>query len=149
MGWPISPCYSQLSGTNFEGPDPENQVIVDETFGVPSLGGSQAKIIFFAACDLNATMQNFFCITDSTAGRALIYPPNLSEIDLDMGEYEWRQIVAYLESGYNLKVAVDKANAKTAQKTWYKLVRGVKTVVPAQAWQVVGDSGHKGAGIHF
>jgi hypothetical protein len=66
-----------------------------------------------------------------------------------MGEYEWRQIVAYLESGQNLKQAVANADAKTAKKTWYKLVKGVMTVVPAQSWQVVGDSGNKGAGIHF
>ena len=52
-----------------------------------------------------------------------------------MGEYEWRQIVAYLESGQNLKQAVANADAKTAKKTWYKLVKGVMTVVPAQSWQ--------------
>jgi hypothetical protein len=47
------------------------------------------------------------------------------------------------------QAAVANADAKTAKKTWYKLVKGVMTVVPAQSWQVVGDSGNKGAGIHF
>ena len=151
-GWPIWPCYSPLLGQNFEGPDPDDQAVIDETFGVPSLGGSQAKIIFFAACDLNVSMQNFFGINNSTVGRALLFPPNLTEIDLDMGEYEWEQIVAYLTSGQNLKQAVASANAATKAKGGWKKYdpkTGGTSPVAAQAWQVIGDSGNGGAGIHF
>jgi hypothetical protein len=68
---------------------------------------------------------------------------------LDKGEYEWLQILSNLESGQNLQQAVANANAKTAQQTWYTFVNGVQTQVPAQAWQVIGDSGNGGAGIHF
>jgi hypothetical protein len=146
-GWPLYPCYSPLSGNNYT--FEYNNGVYDVTYGAPSLGGSQAKIVFWAACELSTTMQNFMGITNSTAGRALIFPASVTDIDLDMGEYEWLQILANLESGQNLKQAVANANAATAKITWYTPVNGVNTPVPAQAWQVIGDSGNGGAGIHF
>jgi predicted secreted protein len=100
-----------------------------------------------AACNLNATMQNFMGITNSTVGRALLFPQQNTDIDLDMGEYEWLQIVANLTSGQNLQLAVSNANAATKAKApWYN---SSGQVVPPQAWQVIGDSGNGGTGIHF
>jgi hypothetical protein len=96
-------------------------------------------------------MQNFFGFTNSTVGRALLFPQNVTDIDLDMGEYEWEQILANLTSGQNLQSAVANANTATAKITWYQYnpATGGKSQVPAQAWQVIGDSGNGGAGIHF
>jgi hypothetical protein len=91
-------------------------------------------------------MQNFFGITNSTVGQALLFPSIATDIDLDMGEYEWEQIVANLTNGQNLQQAVANANAATAKKTW---TNDQGKQVPAQAWQVIGDSGKGGAGIHF
>jgi hypothetical protein len=146
-GLPLYPCYS--TGTGGYGVE-YNGAFYQVTGPVPSLGASQAKIIFFAACDLDTTMQNFMGITNSTVGRALLFPQSATDIDLDMGEYEWLQILANLESGQNLQQAVANANAATAAKgPWYTLVNGVLTQVPAQAWQVIGDSGNGGAGIRF
>jgi hypothetical protein len=121
-----------------------------ELFGpLPSLGGSQAKIIFWGACQLGTDMQNFVGINNSTPGRALLFPPSATDIDLDMAEFEWLQIVANLESGQNLKDAVNNAYNAASQKTWYAIINGVQTQVPAQLWQIIGDSGNGGTGIHF
>ena len=83
---------------------------------------------------------------------ALIFPPNLTDINLDMGEYEWEQIGAHLASGRNLKQAVLSANAKTKAKGGWKKydpATGVTSPVAAQAWQAIGDSGNGGSGIRF
>jgi len=144
--YPFFPCY----GPTYTGAILYSNSYYELFGGNPTLGGSQAKIIFWAACQLGTDMQNFIGISNSMAGRALLFPSSATtDIDLDMGEYEWLQIVANLESGQNLKNAVANANTATASKTWYKLVNGVKTSVPAQAWTVIGDSGNGGAGIHF
>jgi hypothetical protein len=148
-GLPLYPCDSTGTGGYTFGP--YNGGYYEVSAVAPSIA-SQAKIIFFAACDLNTTMQNFFGITNSTVGRALLFPQSTTDIDLDMGEYEWEQIVAYLESGQNLQTAVDNANAKTkAFGPWYQYnaVTGQNVQVPAQAWQVIGDSGNGGSGIRF
>jgi hypothetical protein len=80
-------------------------------------------------------------------GRALLFPSSATaDVDLDMGEFEWEQIVANLTSGQNLQQAVANANTATANKQWFNL-QGQQ--VPAQAWQVIGDSGNGGTGIHF
>ena len=94
-------------------------------------------------------MQTWLGVSNTTSGRALVVPPSATDIDLDMGEYEWLQILANLTSGQNLQTAVANANAATAPIAWYTVVNGVKTRVPAQTWQVIGDSGNGGAGIHF
>ncbi len=133
---PYFPCY----GPQYTGAILYNTAYY-ELFGpIPSLGGSQAKIIFWAACKLGTDLQNFVGINNSTVGRAMLFPPPNTDIDLSMGEYEWEQIVANLTSGQNLQQAVANANAATAKITWS---------TPAQAWQVIGDSGNGGAGIHF
>jgi Bacterial Ig-like domain (group 3)/Bacterial Ig-like domain (group 2) len=145
---PVYPCDSILSGGyNFPNPSPPAVPVefIEVSLAPPSLA-SQAKIIFFAACDLNENMQTFMGITNSTVGRALLFPPSLTDVNLDMGEFEWEQIVANLVSGQNLQQAKDNANATTATKTWYDLQGNI---VPAQAWQVIGDSGNGGAGIRF
>jgi len=91
-------------------------------------------------------VKTFLGVTNSAAGRALLFPQSITDIDLDMGEFEREQIVANLTSGQNLQQAVANANTATAQKTWYN-DKGQQ--VPPQAWQVIGDSGNHGAGIHF
>jgi hypothetical protein len=107
----------------------------------------QASIVFIAACNMDANMQSWLGITNNTAGRALLVPQNTTDIDLDMGEYEWLRILAYLTSGKNLQQAVNSANADVATKApWHDVNNNV---VPPQAWQVVGDSGNGGTGIHF
>jgi hypothetical protein len=64
-----------------------------------------------------------------------------------MGEFEREQIIANLTSGQNLQLAVNNANTATAaHPTWYN---SSGQPVPAQAWQVIGDSGNGGTGIHF
>ena len=108
---------------------------------------SQALIVFIAACNMDANMQSWLGITNTTAGRALLVPQNTTDIDLDMGEYEWLRILAYLTSGKNLKQAVSSANADVVAKAPWHDVSG--NIVPPQAWQVVGDSGNGGTGIHF
>lgn len=67
-----------------------------------------------------------------------------------MGEFEWRQIIANMESGQNLKDAVANANAATASKAWFTTdVNGNQIRVPAQAWQVIGNNNDGGANAHF
>jgi hypothetical protein len=146
---PLYPCVSTGTGGYTLGPYNGAHYQVEAV--APSIA-SQATIIFWAACDLDTTMQQFFGITNSTAGRALLFPSNVTDIDLDMGEFEWRQIVAYLESGQNLQQAVANANIDTAnQAPWYQWNSATNTnvLVPPQTWQVIGDSGNLGAGIHF
>jgi hypothetical protein len=148
---PLYPCISPLAGGyGFPIPAPTSTVIPTEYFDVSQVAPStvsQAKIIFFAACDLDTIMQTFFGITNSTAGRALLFPSIATDIDLDMGEYEWEQIVAGLASGQNLQQAVANANAAVVRKApWYN---NLGQVVPPQSWQVIGDSGNGGTGIHF
>jgi hypothetical protein len=143
--FPSFPCY----GPQYTGAILYNNSYY-ELFGpLPSLGGSQAKIIFWGACQLGTDMQNFVGINNSTPGRALLFPPSATDIDLDMAEFEWLQIVANLESGQNLKDAVNNAYNAASQKTWYAIINGVQTQVPAQLWQIIGDSGNGGTGIHF
>jgi Bacterial Ig-like domain (group 3)/Bacterial Ig-like domain (group 2)/Galactose oxidase, central domain len=144
-GFPSFPCY----GPTYTGSILYNNSYYELFAPMPSLGGSQAKIIFWASCQLGPDMQSFMGITNSTPGRALLFPPSATDIDLDMGEFEWLQIVGNLAKGQNLKDAVSNANAATANQTWYAMINGVKTQVPAQAWQVIGDSGNGGTGIHF
>jgi hypothetical protein len=141
-GLPLYPCDSiGQGGYGFA----YNGAFYQVSTVAPSIA-SQAKIIFFASCDLDTAMQTFLGVANSTAGRALLFPQSITDIDLDMGEFEWEQIVANLTSGQNLQQAVANANTATAQKTWYN-DKGQQ--VPAQAWQVIGDSGNHGAGIHF
>jgi hypothetical protein len=145
---PLYPCDSiGQGGYGFPFPSPPAAPVeyFQVTGPVPSIA-SQAKIVFFAACDLDAAMQIFMGIDNSTTGRALLFPPSSTDIDLDMGEFEWEQIVANLTSGQNLQQAVANANTKTAGQPWFNL-QGQQ--VPAQAWLVIGDSGNGGAGIHF
>jgi hypothetical protein len=111
---------------------------------------TKAKIIFIAACDLDQNMQLWLGVTNATPNRALVVPQSITDIDLDMGEFEWLQILRYLTSGKNLQQAVSLANNDVAGKQWFMLQPGGSpTPVPAQAWQVIGDSGNGGAGIHF
>jgi hypothetical protein len=146
---PLYPCDSILSG-GYGIYNPAPPAVPTEYYQVslapPSIA-SQAKIIFFAACELNAGMQNFMGITNSTVGRALLFPQSVTDIDLDMGEFEWLQILANLEGGGNLQQAVAAANAAVVAKApWYD---NQGNIVPPQAWQVIGDSGNGGTGIHF
>ena len=147
QGLPLYPCDSTGQGGYYI----QSNGAYYQVFAAPPPLATQAKIIFFAACDLDTTMQNFFGFTNSTVGRALLFPQNVTDIDLDMGEYEWEQILANLTSGQNLQSAVANANTATAKITWYQYnpATGGKSQVPAQAWQVIGDSGNGGAGIHF
>ena len=111
---------------------------------------TKAKIIFIAACDLDQNMQVWLGVTNATPNRALVVPKSITDIDLDMGEFEWLQILRFLTSGKNLQQAVSLANNDVAGKQWFMLQPGGSpTPVPAQAWQVIGDSGNGGAGIHF
>jgi hypothetical protein len=57
-----------------------------------------------------------------------------------MGEYEWRQIVAYLESGQNLKQAVANADAKGLRKNNFTSQIRLDRIVPSRehfAWSEV------------
>jgi len=151
MNIPIYPCYSTLPGLDNEG-FVYNGAEYTVLGSLASIGPSQAKIIFVAACDLDASMQNFMGISNSTVGRALLFPQSVTDIDLDQGEFEWRQILANMASGQNLQVALDNANKATAnQPPWYQWDSTTNTnvLVPPQTWQVIGDSGNGGAGIHF
>ena len=109
---------------------------------------SQAAIIFISACNMDANMQTWLGINDNTAGRALVVPQSSTEVLIGMGEYEWLHILRYLTSGQNLKQAVKNANTDVAnpQNNWKD---NLGKLYPPQAWQVIGDSGNKGAGIKF
>ena len=113
---------------------------------------SQAMILFVSACNMDANMQTWLGISNSTAGRALVVPQINTEVELDMGEYEWLRILSYLTSGHqNLQQAVAQANNDVANHHGGWLDNTGKQV-PAQAWQVIGDAGNpnnRGAGIHF
>ena len=106
---------------------------------------TQAKIIFIAACVMDANMQSWLGITSATLGRALVVPPSATDIDLDMGEYEWERIALHLNDVpgvTTLRTAVAAANADVVNAApWYN---EMNQVVPPQAWQVIGDSS-----IHF
>jgi hypothetical protein len=144
---PLTLCLSPRVHPIYNPPPPAIPVEYYPVSLAPPSIASQAKIIFFAACNLNASMQNFMGITNSTAGRALLFPQSVTDIDLDMGEFEWEQIVANLTSGQNLKQAVANAyTAVVAKAPWYNTSG---QVVPPQMWQVIGDSGNNGAGINF
>jgi hypothetical protein len=94
---------------------------------------------------MDANMQSWLGITSSTVGRALVVPPSATEIDLDMGEYEWEHIALHLNDVpgvTTLRTAVAAANADVVNAApWYN---EMNQVVPPQAWQVIGDSS-----IHF
>ncbi len=107
---------------------------------------NQAAIIFISACNMDANMQTWLGINNNTAGRALVVPPSNTEVLLGMGEYEWLHILRYLTSGQNLQQAVASANSDVAHQTW---TDNQGNPYPAQAWQVIGDSGNGGTGIHF
>ncbi len=113
-----------------------------------SLLANQATIIFISACNMDANMQAWLGITNTTTGRAVVVPESNSEVVLGMGEYEWLHILRYLTSGQNLQQAVFNANADVAspQNHW---TDNQGNPVPAQAWQVIGDSGNGGTGIKF
>jgi hypothetical protein len=144
QGYPLFSCYSPTAPSEYMTPLTNGAYYqVYPALSLPT----QAKIIFFAACELGTTMENFMGITNSTVGRALLFPSSsTADIPLGMGEYEWLQIVANLTSSQNLQQAVANANTATAQIIW-KNAQGQQ--VPAQAWQVIGDSGNGGTGIHF
>lgn len=93
-------------------------------------------------------MQTWLGVSNSTVAQALVVPQIITEVDLDMGEYEWLQTLRYLTSGQNLQQAVANANYDVANThgPWYD---NTGKQVPAQAWQVIGDSGNGGTGIHF
>ena len=114
---------------------------------------TKAKIIFISACDMDANMQVWLGVTNATPNRALVVPESITDIDVDMGEYEWLRILRYLTSGKNLQQAVENANTDVANptlNTWYAIQPdGSKKQVPPQRWQVIGDSGNGGTGIHF
>jgi hypothetical protein len=95
---------------------------------------------------MDANMQTWLGINNNTAGRALVVPPSNTEVLLGMGEYEWLHILRYLTSGQNLQQAVASANSDVAHQTW---TDNQGNPYPAQAWQVIGDSGNGGTGIHF
>jgi hypothetical protein len=63
---------------------------------------------------MDVNMQKWLGVSNSTAGRASVVPQSNTEIDLDMGEYEWLQILHYLTSGENLQQAVANANNDVA-----------------------------------
>jgi hypothetical protein len=111
---------------------------------------SQAKIIFISACNMDVNMQAWLGVNSNATGRALVVPQSTTDVDLDMGEYEWLQILHYLTSGQNLQQAVANANNDVAHThgPWYNNSQPPQQVQP-QAWQVIGDSGNGGAGIHF
>jgi hypothetical protein len=95
---------------------------------------------------MDANMQAWLGISNNTAGRALVVPQSNAEILMGMGEFEWLHTLRYLTSGQDLQQAVFNANSDVASQTWKD---NTGKVVPAEAWQVIGDSGNGGAGIHF
>jgi hypothetical protein len=116
---------------------------------VPPLA-SQATIIFISACDVDANMQAWLGVSNNTPGRALVVPVNQTAVDIDMGEYEWLQILRFLTSGENLQQAVSDANAAVKAKPWGQIQPDGSTLpTPAQAWRVIGDGGNGGTGIQF
>lgn len=73
----------------------QNTPITSILYPAPPLV-TQAKIIFIAACNMDANMQKWLGVTSSTVGRALVLPLSTTDIDLDMGEYEWERIAVHV-----------------------------------------------------
>ena len=96
---------------------------------------------------MDANMHAWLGVSNATSGRALVVPQSNTEVLLGMGEYERLRILSYLTSGQNLQQAVANANVDVVKAAPWKDNTG--TIYPPQAWQVIGDSGKGGTGIHF
>jgi hypothetical protein len=111
---PGDPEYCTIAGC-FEGYSLNPPLPTFTVYPAPPLV-SQATILFISTCNMDANMQTWLGISNSTAGRALVVPLSNAEIDMDMGEYEWLQILGFLTSGQNLQQAVSNANAAVVAK---------------------------------
>jgi hypothetical protein len=93
---------------------------------------------------MDTNMQAWLGVTPSTFGRALVVPDSLTDVDLNMGEFAWRRILAHLmdlPGVTTLHAAVDKANDDIDNTNW---VDDNNNPIPRVHWHVTGDGS-----VHF